>query len=253
MRHPFLSADEERGLIIQAQAGDLNARDRVIEGIMPLIHKQANYHANRNHGIDPEDLVQEAVQQIIRKFNFFNPNRGLRFITYFDRVVRNVMVRFAAQNGIVKSVGNRDSQNPRTQAARIKHAGPVRSLNVPADEIGNDVIDLLEDKREETPASEARRLALIEDVRACLERVPERWREIMRWKYIDDLTNAQIGENVHLSRERVRQIARQGMRWVQRILLTSPMVREYVEEEVDARTAVDSQGPLAGKRKRFSA
>src|ERR1019366_7872862 len=248
-RRIFLTPDEEHDLIIQAQAGDATARDRVIANIMPLIYRQAMKIANHNYHVDPDDLAQEAVEQIVSKFAFFNPARRVRFITYFHHIINNAMLLATKQNGILKSIGQRSSKVPATSAARIKHAGPVRSLNVPALGDDRDVNDLLPDLRERTALDVAHHLDLIQAVRDCIERIPEKWRQLMRWRYIDDLKLSQIAVKVGMTRERIRQILIEAMRWLKQILLTSPLVCEYVTDYGDPRTAAEAARSRPPKRR----
>jgi RNA polymerase sigma factor (sigma-70 family) len=227
----FLTASEEHDLTVQAQAGDVLARDKVIAGIMPLIHRFALRIAHDYPPVDTEDLEQEALEELMHKFGRYDPERGRRFITYFQTPIIRAMLKIAKQNGVLKSPCRSKSKNPILEAIRVKHSGQLRSLNVRAEDFDCDEIDNLPDTHEDTPENHADRIALSAAVRECIERVPMRWRQLMRWRYIDDLTFEEIGVEVHLTRERIRQILGEAMRWVKQILLIDPVVKEYVRDQ----------------------
>ena len=166
MVHDFLTPLEERGLCIQAQAGDTTARDRVIAGILPLIRHRAYRIARSNPPVDADDLVQEAVAHLVKKFNFFDCSRGLRFISYFHQAILRSMLRYIQANGLLKYHGGKPSRNPKTAAARIRHAGPLVSLDFCADSDGYTAAELLPDTHEVSALDESQRLALISPRRA---------------------------------------------------------------------------------------
>lgn len=236
MKPPFLTPVEEHDLVILAQAGDLVARDKVMAGIMPIIFGKAIGIANKNPPADPDDLTQEAVMQILTKFGMFDASRGVRVITYFDSLITRTMVRLIKQNGVIRAVGSPPSIMPLTQAARVKHAGQLASLNVSAGagEEDGDLIDLLADERD-APAEHERRQALVLAVRGCIERIPERWRQLIRWRFIDGLRHAEIAVKMRRTQAAVQQMQAEAMRWVRRILLTSPAVGEFVEDLPDEK------------------
>ncbi len=85
------SADEERALVILAQGGDIEARNRLVESWMDYVHRIA-----RNlpfSGMCVEDVAQEGVFGLIRAIRNFDPDKGFRFSTYAKTWVINFMYR----------------------------------------------------------------------------------------------------------------------------------------------------------------
>jgi RNA polymerase primary sigma factor len=80
VRLPVLPDSEQRELVALAQAGDLEARNRLIRHTMGLVHQEAR-RADRGYG-DAEDLAQECVPGLIRAIEKYDPALGVPFISY---------------------------------------------------------------------------------------------------------------------------------------------------------------------------
>lgn len=97
--HTLLSRQEERELIARAQAGDLAARNRMVEQNMRLLYKKARYFANKVQ--DPElegDLVSEGVLAIIHAVGKFDLSRDIKFSTYASLWIQQRMSRYLYAN-----------------------------------------------------------------------------------------------------------------------------------------------------------
>lgn len=76
-----LSAEEERRLVAQARAGDREAEARLLVEHLPPAYALVNRH--RSHGAIPkEDLEQEAALALLTAIRRFDPNRGVRLVSY---------------------------------------------------------------------------------------------------------------------------------------------------------------------------
>lgn len=96
-------------LIAKAQAGDIAARNQVIEMNMRLVAKRAHAAAKRcgkMHIVD--DLIQTAVvgasanDGLIHAINKFDISRGLRFSTYAVRWIDNAIQNALTQTKVVR-------------------------------------------------------------------------------------------------------------------------------------------------------
>lgn len=87
-----LSAAAERELVERSMAGDLEARNRLIEHNLRLVaHIIKKYYTFAE---DTEDLISIGTIGLIKGVNTYRPDKGVRLATYAARCVENEILMY---------------------------------------------------------------------------------------------------------------------------------------------------------------
>ncbi len=82
-----MTAKEEREALLKMEAGDVKAREQLIERNLRLVmHIVKKY---RTSGYDSDDLVSIGTIGLIKAVNTFSSDKGIRLATYAARCVEN--------------------------------------------------------------------------------------------------------------------------------------------------------------------
>jgi RNA polymerase primary sigma factor len=238
-RYALLTAAEEVELAKRVERGDVAAKDHMINANLRLVVSIAKRY--QGHGLSLLDLIQEGVIGLIRAVEKFDWRRGYKFSTYATWWIRQAVQRGVAnksrtiripvhiaereqrigraERDLATKLGRVPTDEEVAKAAKLslKHLREVRqaaravtSLDKPIGEAGDASIgDLMPTAG--APVEEEVHVSLAEEtLRRAVDRLPPREGEVVRRRYgltgEDPKSLEQIGRELGLTRERVRQI-----------------------------------------------
>jgi RNA polymerase nonessential primary-like sigma factor len=262
---PLLTAEEEVYYSRLSLKGDTAARDKMIECNLRLVVKIARRYMNR--GLALLDLIEEGNLGLIRAVEKFDPERGFRFSTYATWWIRQTIERGLMNQTrtirlpihVIKELNtylraarkltqelNREATSE--DVARLlkkpvkdvekmfKLADRVSSFDIP---MGGDgerpLLDVIPDDSSADPASILQDESVIQHLDSWLDELDEKQRDVVVRRF--GLRNhprgtlEEVGLELGVTRERVRQIQMDALRKLRRILEHSGYSRENIINE----------------------
>ncbi len=241
-RIPRIDAHEEHALAERARHGDEEALRHLVEGHLRFVISCARHY--QGLGVSLLDLIHEGNLGLIEAARRFDPSRGVHFVTYAVWWIRQALLRAVSDLGHAVAIparlagpasrlesaltdsGARLGRPPNsTELAaelRVSPRDASALMNVRRQDLslsdrvgsGGDDVELADTLAAAglTPADED----LVHDAllgaldHAMVEDLSPREREVVRLRYglgeDEPHTLQEIGDRLHLTRERIRQI-----------------------------------------------
>ena len=251
---PLLTADEEKHFARLALKGDEAARCRMIESNLRLVVKISRRYINR--GLTLLDLIEEGNLGLIRAVEKFDPERGFRFSTYatwwirqtIERGIMNQTRTIRLPIHVVKELNvylraareltqKLDHEPTAEEIAQMldRPAGDVKrmlglnervtSIDVPVSaDSDRAVLETIADSSESDPSQLLQEDDIRDSISQWLDQLSEKQREVVTRRFglrgHESSTLEEVGREIGLTRERVRQIQVEALRRLRQIMET---------------------------------
>lgn len=224
-----------------------DARETFMLHNLRLVVKIANKYAG--YKIPLEDLVQEGIFGLISAVERFDPERGFRFSTMASYWIQQAIYRFISENRRVIRYPTHVSESlskinratealtadlhreptdeelsaklggkltvEKIQELRFLTQGITSTNTVVGDDEDTELQEFLWDKDTETPEDYAMTIGSVESIEELLNQLTPQEKKIIVSRYgLDDgeqLTLEEIGIEMGLTRERIRQLERDAI------------------------------------------
>jgi RNA polymerase primary sigma factor len=241
----LLNGDQEKQLARQIEAGNKDARERMIRANLRLVVNIARSYTGK--GLSLQDLIEEGNLGLLRAVEGFDPDMNTRFSTYASYWIKQSIkralvntaktIRIPAYMVELLAKWRRASAKLQDQLGRTPtHEEIAGSLDLPKKklniikkairvynstpqseqtETGWSLDEMLMDGNSRTPDTEMVEADDLNHVRDMLGKMDPRESAILRMRFgLDNdepKTLKEIGESLGLTRERVRQIESEAL------------------------------------------
>lgn len=257
---PLLSHEEQSALALEAQKGNKQARDKIVNANLRFVVNVAKNY--QNHGLDLVDLISEGNIGLLTAVDKFQPEKGYHFISYAVWWIRQSILKAVCE----KSRSIRLPLNKANELVRIEQAKKVvagkkteqqeyeeiaemlnmntahvrEMLNISREMISLDAElngsedsktsfgEMQEDKNYVRPEDAAITESMNQEIDEVLKTLRPNEEKVIRMRYglngTKPMSLKEVGDECNLTKERIRQIEKHAI-----VRLQHPTRSKYLE------------------------
>lgn len=245
----LITPEEEVNLARQIKEGDKDALSHLVNANLRFVVSVAKQY--QNQGMSLPDLINEGNLGLIKAAQRFDETRGFKFISYAvwwirqsilqalaeqSRIVRLPVNKIGSINKINKAFAKLEQKFEREPSANeiaevlemapkevkevIRSNGRTISMDAPiSSEEDNNMYDVLQTDESPSPDKHLLNESLAYEIERALSTLSPREARVIKLYFGIGLkhpfTLEEIGEELHLTRERVRQIKEKALKRIQ--------------------------------------
>ncbi|MCI6486258.1 MAG: RNA polymerase sigma factor RpoD/SigA [Alloprevotella sp.] len=244
-KEPMITPEEEVVLAHRIHNGDDEALEQLTKANLRFVVSVAKQYQGQGLGLI--DLINEGNVGLITAAKKFDETRGFKFISYAVWWIRQSILQALAENSrlvylplnqvnnltkIHRFLSDFAQKNERTPSNEeiaealdidvekvktiMQSSGRPTSMDAPlADDEGSCLLDLLQSRDGSNTERDLITGSLITEVSAAVKKLPERERKVVEMFFGlngPEMNLEDIGRELHLSRERVRQLKEKALK-----------------------------------------
>ncbi|TEB06706.1 RNA polymerase sigma-F factor [Pelotomaculum schinkii] len=243
-RFPLLKDKEMKELLQKAKNGDSYARDKLVNCNLKLVFNLVKRFQNR--GYELEDLFQIGCIGLMKAIDKFDLGYDVKFSTYAVPMIVGEIRRFLRDDNPVKvsrSVKETAYKIQQTRELLTARLGREPTIGEIAGELSlsrEEIVNALE--AAQTPASiyetlhqdDGDPIYLLDQLKdsedgetpwleslsvsELLDKLPERDRQIITWRFFEDKTQSDIARRLSLSQVQVSRLERQALKKIKDLM-----------------------------------
>ena len=244
-KEPMITPEEEVVLAHRIHNGDDEALEQLTKANLRFVVSVAKQYQGQGLGLI--DLINEGNVGLITAAKKFDETRGFKFISYAVWWIRQSILQALAENSrlvylplnqvnnltkIHRFLSDFAQKNERTPSNEeiaealdidvekvktiMQSSGRPTSMDAPlADDEGRCLLDLLQSRDGSNTERDLITGSLITEVSSAVKKLPERERKVIEMFFGlngPEMNLEDIGRELHLSRERVRQLKEKALK-----------------------------------------
>jgi len=272
---PLLTVKDEIDLAKKIEQGDEEARNTMITSNLRLVVKIAQEYANL--GLSVLDLINEGNMGLMKAVERFDPSKGGKLSTYASWWIKQAIKRALANQSktirlpvhmvdrvtqirraaaeLSEKLGREPTDEELAESVSLPSVKVAHLRNVSArpasldspinDDEGSTLGEIVADEKSVNPLESLQSKSLVGDVNLVLSMLEPREADIIRLRFgldgRDPLTLEEVGSQIGITRERVRQLQEQALRDLRKKMSNFEKQRTIEEIEMDNRMAERAQ------------